>query len=72
MGPSIVATPDTLAGKPRIAGTRISVAMILEELAAGETPADIVETYPALTLADVQAAIDFAIAQVDAARVAAE
>jgi uncharacterized protein (DUF433 family) len=72
MTSGIVSTPDTLAGKPRIAGTRISVALILEELAGGETPADIVETYPALTLEDIQAAIAFAIAQVDAASVAAE
>ena len=72
MASQIVSTPDTLGGKPRIDGTRISVAMILEELAAGETPADIVETYPSLTLEDVKAAIAFAIAQVDAARVAAE
>ena len=68
----IVCTPDTLAGKPRIAGTRISVAQVLKELAAGETPADIVESYPSLEIDDVKAAIAFAIEQVDAARVAAE
>jgi uncharacterized protein (DUF433 family) len=72
MSSAIVSTPDTLAGKPRVAGTRISVAQILEELAVGETPAEIVETYPAFTLEDVQAAIAFAIEQVDAARRAAE
>jgi len=72
MAKGIVSTPDTLAGKPRIEGTRISVAQILEELAAGETPEDIVETYPTLRREDIQAAIAYAIAQVDAARVAAE
>ncbi|MFN2482204.1 MAG: DUF433 domain-containing protein, partial [Pyrinomonadaceae bacterium] len=33
----IVSTPEVLCGKPRIDGTRISVALILGYLAAGST-----------------------------------
>ena len=33
----ITASPDILMGKPVISGTRISVEIILEKLAAGET-----------------------------------
>lgn len=64
--------PAVLGGKPAIRGTRVSVALILEELGAGETPAAIVETYPSITIDDVKAAVAFAIDQVEAARTAAE
>jgi uncharacterized protein (DUF433 family) len=60
----IVATPGTLGGKPRIAGTRVSVALILEELGAGSTIAEIVDCYPGVTDEDVRAAIAFAVSRV--------
>lgn len=68
----VIATPDTLSGKPRIAGTRIAVEMILQDLAAGMTPHDVVDAYPSLTLEDVQAALAFALELVRAERIAAE
>ena len=37
----IVADPDTLAGKPRLEGTRISVEFLLEVLAGGASRQDI-------------------------------
>ncbi len=45
----IVADPDHLGGSPRVRGTRISVALILESLAAGMSIAEIVDAYPSLT-----------------------
>jgi len=45
----IVADPAHLGGSPRVRGTRISVAFILECLAAGMTIAEIVDAYPTLT-----------------------
>ena len=56
----IVSDPNIMMGKPVIAGTRITVELILEKLAAGETIEQILEAHPRLTLAAVQAALAFA------------
>ena len=45
----IVADPEHLGGSPRVRGTRISVALILESLAAGMSVAEIVDAYPSLS-----------------------
>jgi uncharacterized protein (DUF433 family) len=45
----IVADPEHLGGKPRVRGTRISIAFLLECLAAGMTVREIVAAYPTLT-----------------------
>ena len=45
----IVADPEHLGGSSRVRGTRISVALILESLAAGMSVAEIVDAYPSLT-----------------------
>lgn len=45
----IVADSEHLAGKPRVAGTRISIALVLESLAVGMTISEIVRAYPTLT-----------------------
>jgi uncharacterized protein (DUF433 family) len=55
----IVATQDTLFGKPRIKGTRIGVELILELLASGWTEAQIFESYPHLKPEDLQAVFAF-------------
>ncbi len=47
--------PAVLGGKPVIRGTRIAVELILEQLAAGWTVADIMESYPHLKPEDIQA-----------------
>ena len=41
--------PDILGGKPCIAGTRISVQLILEQLALGDEVKDILDQYPHIT-----------------------
>jgi uncharacterized protein (DUF433 family) len=56
----IVATPDTLVGKPRIKGTRISVELIVGWLANGWTFEQILESYPNITREDILAALAFA------------
>jgi uncharacterized protein (DUF433 family) len=45
----IVADPEHLGGSSRVRGTRISVSLILESLAAGMSVAEIVDAYPSLT-----------------------
>ena len=53
----IVSDPEHLGGSPRVRDTRISVALILESLAAGLSVADIVDAYPSLTEAAVRGAL---------------
>ncbi|HMR70805.1 MAG TPA: DUF433 domain-containing protein [Rubrivivax sp.] len=55
----IVTTPDTLFGRPRIAGTRIGVDFILDLLASGWSSQRILDEYPQLTADDLQAAFAF-------------
>jgi len=43
-----------------VRGTRITVQTVLEFLAAGDSVDDVLEEYPSLTRADVQACLDYA------------
>jgi len=56
----ISAAPNICHGKACIAGTRIMVSVILDNLAEGKTIEEILENYPALTKQDIQAAILYA------------
>lgn len=56
----IVSDPAVMMGKPVVVGTRITVELILEKLAAGETVEEILEAHPRLTHEGVQAALAFA------------
>ena len=56
----VVSDPKVMMGKPVIAGTRITVELILEKLAAGETPEQILEAHPRLKREAIQAALAFA------------
>ncbi|TEU11523.1 MAG: DUF433 domain-containing protein [Anaerolineales bacterium] len=56
----IVSDPAVMMGKPVIAGTRITVELILEKLAAGETVEQILDAHPRLTREAIQAALAFA------------
>ncbi len=58
--PLIVSDPRVMMGKPVVAGTRISVELILEKLAAGETIEQLLDAHPRLTRPAVLAALDFA------------
>ena len=52
--------PNVCFGKPCIRGTRIWVALIIGNLAAGVSEAEILEAYPSLKLDDIQAALAYA------------
>lgn len=56
----ITIDPDVMVGKPCIKGTRITVELILEKLAAGLTYEEILEDHPRLTRDDILASIAFA------------
>ena len=60
MKPEIVSDPNVMMGKPVIAGTRITVELILEKLAAGETIDDLLAAHPRLTRDGVAAALSYA------------
>jgi uncharacterized protein (DUF433 family) len=56
----IKSDPSVMMGKPVITGTRITVELILEKLASGETVDQIIEAHPRLTEEAVRAALAFA------------
>jgi len=56
----ISSNPKIMMGKPVVSGTRITVEMILEKLAAGETIEQILSEHPRLTPEGIRAAIAFA------------
>ena len=56
----IQAEPSIMMGKPVIAGTRVTVELILEKLAAGETIEQLLAAHPRLTREAIQAALAFA------------
>ena len=56
----IISDPKIMMGKPVIAGTRITVEMILEKLSAGETVEQILEAHPRLTNEAIMASLAFA------------
>ena len=53
----IISDPTIMMGKPVIAGSRITVELILEKLAAGESIEQILEAHPRLTREGIQAAL---------------
>ena len=59
-GQWILSDPKIMMGKPVIAGTRITVELILEKLAAGESVEQILDAHPRLTREAIQAALAFA------------
>jgi uncharacterized protein (DUF433 family) len=56
----ITSDPKIMMGKPTVAGTRITVELILEKLAAGETVEQILSEHPRLTEDGLRAAIGVA------------
>jgi uncharacterized protein (DUF433 family) len=58
--PLVTSDPAVMMGKPVVAGTRLTVELILEELAAGTTVGQLVTSHPQLTPVAVSAALAFA------------
>ena len=56
----VIADPSICGGKPCIRGTRIYIAIILDGLAEGLTPQQIIDHYPQLTSDDIRAALAYA------------
>lgn len=56
----IVTDPLTCHGKACIKGTRVTVSVILDNLADGATSDDLLKNYPALTTKDIHAAMAYA------------
>jgi uncharacterized protein (DUF433 family) len=56
----ITLDPGVRSGKPVIRGTRITVTDILEYLAAGMTPDDLISDFPDLTADDIRAVLAYA------------
>lgn len=68
----ITSDPGLCGGRPCIRGLRIRVADVLDLLAAGLSPAQVVEELPDLELDDVRAALAYASKRVDHPLIAAE
>ena len=58
--PNIVSDPEILNGKPCIAGTRISVELIMDWLGTGGSPESIAKKHPLLNEELVQEAVRYA------------
>jgi uncharacterized protein (DUF433 family) len=58
--PMIVSDPAVMLGKPVVAGTRITVELILRKPGAGETIEQLLDSHPRLTREAVLAALRFA------------
>lgn len=56
----IETNPEIMVGKPVIRGTRITVELILDKLAADVPIQEILEDYPHLTREDVLASVAYA------------
>lgn len=69
--PRIVVSRDVMHGKPRIAGTRVTVVQVLDLLAMGKTAAEITshDYFPDLTPDDVRACIAYASQLIRADRI---
>jgi uncharacterized protein (DUF433 family) len=56
----VVADPTVCGGQPCVRGTRVYIATILDGLAEGLTPEEIIDHCPQLTLEDIRAALAYA------------
>lgn len=52
--------PKVLHGRACIRGTRISVSVVLDNIAAGLDTSEIIQSYPTLTTDDIRAALSYA------------
>jgi uncharacterized protein (DUF433 family) len=65
MNDRITFNPAQCGGRPCIRGMRIRVKDVLDLLAAGVSHSEILEDFPYLEAADIQACLDYAAAQAD-------
>ena len=55
----ITILPDLCNGKPTIRGHRLTVRTVLEHLAAGDSPEDLLEAFPFLEKEDILACLAY-------------
>lgn len=60
---------NVMAGKPVVAGTRLTVEYILDELGHGHTVDELLDGHPRLTREGIEAAVQYAIDALRAERV---
>ena len=65
----IVIDPAILLGKPIVCGTRISVEFVIDLLARGWTPEQVLEEYDHLTIEDIRACLMYASEMLQTERV---
>lgn len=58
--PKVVSDPHVMMGKPVVAGTRVTVDLILEKLGNGESFEALLESHPRLTRDGILAALRYA------------
>ena len=56
----ITIKPDVCGGEPTIRGMRITVSHVLEMLAGGMTPHQVLQDFPYLEKADIDASLEYA------------
>jgi uncharacterized protein (DUF433 family) len=56
----VIFDPKVCGGKPCIRGTRIYIAIVLDALAEGMTPVEVIDHYPQLSIDDIRAALAYA------------
>lgn len=61
----ILRDPQICGGEPVFRGTRVTLRTVLASLAAGDSPAEILASFPTLTPEDIQAAVAFAAASAE-------
>ena len=54
----IVSDPEHLGGAPRVRGTRISIALLLELLSCGMTIPEIAKEYPSVSEQDIREVLE--------------
>jgi len=62
IGQLIIKTPGTCGGRARLAGRRIPVSSVYRWFLSGFGPEDILKKYEGVTLAEIYAAIAYALA----------
>lgn len=58
----ITASHEVMLGKPVVRGTRLTVELLLRKMSEGATAADLLRMYPQLEAADIEAALQYAVA----------
>ncbi|WP_438749303.1 DUF433 domain-containing protein [Pararhizobium sp. O133] len=61
----ITVDAEQCGGRPTLRNLRIRVKDVLDLLAAGASPAEILEDYPVLEMGDIQATLEYASRQSD-------